>query len=1470
MKKKIILSITMCLLLLTGFVPGIGAPVMAADEPSVTVTRYAADGTTILAQETVTCQWMMSNLPVQGDGVTHYYFQGPTFDEANLWDTTESVNVDSRDYGTCMGTDVKDLCDLVGGAPAGSEVEIKASDNFAKRFAAEDVNSPEDAQGKIVVTWYTADTYGGEDTGFVWDGMYVNGPRLVFFADDSVNPWGWHVFGSWDMHETLAEDYWHYYYSGSILYPSSSGLSVKYVDRVNIYTDEEPVVTDVLYDGAVTLAAGETFDMTAYNSGLPYAVSQTTALGALDAAATSAGFTYDVTDKKMESMGIMLLDNIGSYLYGDPGDWYVYVNDVYKDGFADTADAVNNCVVADGDTVEFYYAADVADPADLAAVEAAATAAVKTTASVEEPVVMDVLYDGTVNLAVGETFDVTAYNSGLPYAVSQTTALGALDAAATSAGFTYDVTDKKMGSMGIMLLDNIGSYLYDDPGEWLVYVNDVYKDGFADTADAINNCEVVDGDTVEFYYAAGVADPADLAAVTAVATAAVKTVVATGVTPTDWTLQLSGAADMTVDKDYFEQGLLCEHQVFWTDDEENEWGGVPLWLLVGMVDDDPDVGPYHYNFNDDLAAQDYQVNVIAGDGWSATFDSSVIARDDGYIVANTLNGDPLPLLTESDKPCWPLYLKGEDVFGGQQVGNVVRIELTGLPEPPQGWMLEMVGDVGDVITQGEFEDGLACGHEVQWTDIDGNVWSGVPLWVLLGAVDDIETTSHWTFNDTVAAAGYSIAVTAGDGFMRNYDSFDVARNDNYIVANLCNGEPLETGKWPLRLVGSGVIRSDGSLGGYAIGNIIRIEIPELQTPEAAPGSWNLALTGKITDVISQAEFEAALVCPDADHSVEWTDIDGNVWSGIPLWFLAGWVDDRMPHDYNVNQAMSGYTILVKAGDTYTKDFDSADVAWSTDYIIANGFNGDPLDDSWPLRLVGDGVTRSDGTLSGASVGNIVEIELADFQPIQDIPELHIIKYDIDRTTVLEETTVDYPWMQQNLDVIGDGSTVYRFEGITLDPEDIWDADETYPGGYKIENAVKGTRIRDLCDLVGGMGAGTEIVLSASDGYETTLPYSSIYTDAAVQARQGDAILAWWSDGEYIPSYQDGMRLFFTPDGDNVYGQWDMHETLPLNYWHYYYDSSTGTMYPSCAGLSAKWITTIEIHSVPEANWTLELDGSDIGGLQYDVTKTYFEQALACRFGANHAVTYTDSKDREWEGMPLWFLAGFVDDEDQHSDNAFNDDLALAGYRVVITAEDGYSVTIDSQDIIRNNDYIVANTLDGAHIPDTDDDWPLRLVGPAVSGSLSISRIVSIELLRPIVPLTFDVDSMFINFTWIWPHRDDTIYASGTFGIPEGAEYDLDVDDVTFDVDGVSVTIPAGSFKRIGRWQWYRYSTRGYNSPRITMNLNFIRGTWDISIRDVDASAIDSSDGVTVNLSIGSLEGEDTIDMQIDSLSYRGD
>jgi PKD repeat protein/frataxin-like iron-binding protein CyaY/DMSO/TMAO reductase YedYZ molybdopterin-dependent catalytic subunit len=1484
-------------------------PALGAGTTQVHVVKYANDNATVINETNVTFQWMEANLPVYGDGVTHYYHQGPVMNDSisDKWNPEENdTAILTKDYGAVKGTDLKDLCELVGGMQDDDyNVTLKASDGFKKAFAYVDVYSPPARAGPIVLTWYTA------DEGYV-DGSYSTGIRNVMFADTSTNPWGYHVFGLWDMHETYPEQFWYYYQPGQ---PSTTGLSVQNIDRVLIYTndpvppiaptaafsanvtsgqapltvlftdsstgtptsfawdfnndgvidssDQDPVWTysgagiytvnltasnaigsdseiksdyisvtnytapldaeitadtipstmveghsynvsvtvrntgtmtwsdadefrlggvndfsgdaakfayprvnissgatvvsgasytfnftmtapsngtynpayrmvwdyhqwfgptlshpvtvtvaptaNELFNGTLTLTPGTNFTKVAYNSGASYIINRTTPLGALDAAAATAGFTYDVTDKRWSSDQVLLLDNVSTYTKAT-GRWYAYVNGVYKDGYLNHPDGLNVFELANNDQVDFFFSTgtNLTAPTD-------ATAAVKIKVSITSSSTVDILFDGTVTLTPGTNFTKIAYNSGTSYIINRTTPLGALDSAAATAGFTYDVTDKRWSSDQVLLLDNVSTYTK-ATGKWYAYVNGVYKDGYMNHPDGLNVFELANNDQVNFFFAA---NSTDLTA-PANATAAVKITVNTGGgTPGDWSIALHGARTQTVTKTYFEQGLACPssgHMVNWTDSDGAVWSGVPLWLLVAMVDDNPDVGADHFNFNDTLATQGYSVKVTAGDGYNTTLASADIARNNGYIVANKLNGTDLPFQTPGGKLSWPLHLKGSAVFGGQQVGNITSIELTGMPQPSQGWTLTLEGDVVDVITQDYFEQAIVCHHNITYTDSSARTWTGVPLWDLVGAVDDIETTSHWTFNDTRAnATGYTIRVIAGDGFNSTFTSLNASHNNGFIVANTLNGTPLTGSDGHLKLVGPAT-----TSGSQRVGNITTIRLEGL--PSYPAGAYSLTLKGKISDVITQPELEEWI----AANTETYTDGSGNEYSGIPLWRLLAWVDDRIPsgaNAFNDDAAAAGYKVIVKAGDGYSKEFLSGPLARSNDYIVANTLNGSALptdgDHSpWPLRLVGTGAAGS------ASVGNIVEIELTDFATVQTAAPLHIIKYGSDGVTIINETNVTYQWMESNLPVIGDGSTVYKFEAITGNTSNIWDPEETYPGGFKIENAVKGSRLNDLCDIVGGMGTGTEIKLIASDGYETTLPYSSVYTNPAVQARQGDAILAWWGDGEYVPYYADGMRLFFMPD-DHIYGQWDMNQTLPATYHHFYYQD--GIFYPSCAGLSAKYITTIKIYSEPAADWTLELDGREIGGVNSTVSKTYFEQALACQFGSNHSVTYTDSSGREWGGMPLWFLCGFVDDADQHSSNAYNEAKALAGYNITITGSDGYNYTFNSQDAIRNANYIVANTLNGTVIPDGDSSWPLRLVGQNVSGSKIVKKIASIKL-----------------------------------------------------------------------------------------------------------------------------------------------
>ena len=149
--------------------------------------------------------WMEAHLPVMGDGVTPYRFQGPTFVATDLWNPAETLNIEKINE-TVRGTAIHDLVDLVGGMHPGDEVQVRAADGFRKRLDYTNVYTPPARQGPPVLAWWNA------RNGYAWP----ESMRLFFLADASSNPNGWHVFGNEDMRQCLAPAYWHFFYSDGV------------------------------------------------------------------------------------------------------------------------------------------------------------------------------------------------------------------------------------------------------------------------------------------------------------------------------------------------------------------------------------------------------------------------------------------------------------------------------------------------------------------------------------------------------------------------------------------------------------------------------------------------------------------------------------------------------------------------------------------------------------------------------------------------------------------------------------------------------------------------------------------------------------------------------------------------------------------------------------------------------------------------------------------------------------------------------------------------------------------------------------------------------------------------------------------------------------------------------------------------------------------------------------------------------
>ncbi|MGD8402739.1 MAG: molybdopterin-dependent oxidoreductase [Anaerolineales bacterium] len=142
----------------------------------------------------------------------------------------------------------------------------------------------------------------------------------------------------------------------------------------------------------------------------------------------------------------------------------------------------------------------------------------------------------------------------------------------------------------------------------------------------------------------------------------------------EWVLKAHGALTEDIDRASIEScGAPQCHGASWTDDKAQEWVGVPLWLLVGAVDDEiTHEGPA---FNDDLVDSNYSIDVIASDGYTVTFEAARVARNNDILMAYKVNDNPLV-----DK-YFPLRMVGADLDKSEMAGGVVELKVDLDPLP---------------------------------------------------------------------------------------------------------------------------------------------------------------------------------------------------------------------------------------------------------------------------------------------------------------------------------------------------------------------------------------------------------------------------------------------------------------------------------------------------------------------------------------------------------------------------------------------------------------------------------------------------------------------------------------------------------------------------------------------------------------------------------------------------------------------
>jgi hypothetical protein len=252
-----------------------------------------------------------------------------------------------------------------------------------------------------------------------------------------------------------------------------------------------------------------------------------------------------------------------------------------------------------------------------------------------------------------------------------------------------------------------------------------------------------------------------------------------------------------------------------------------------------------------------------------------------------------------------------------------------------------------------------------------SLYKGVTVGELLKSLGGIPDGSGVTF---VAKDGYEMTMSADQVKNGKFVTYDVSTGDEnsvegpiqLVMAYQVDGKPTDPETdGALRvaiLSGKGNQVTDGH---WWVKWVTKIVV------KPAVAGWALAVNGALQEKVDRGSFDSCSA-PKC-HGVSWKDADGVIWSGVPLYYIAGRSDDEQKHDngaFDSALAAAGYPIEVIGADGFKVTLDSAAVALSKEYLLANKMGGEELTGKdAPLRLVGRALDKQ------SSVGGVVEIRL---------------------------------------------------------------------------------------------------------------------------------------------------------------------------------------------------------------------------------------------------------------------------------------------------------------------------------------------------------------------------------------------------------------------------------------------------------------------------------------------------------------
>jgi len=330
-----------------------------------------------------------------------------------------------------------------------------------------------------------------------------------------------------------------------------------------------------------------------------------------------------------------------------------------------------------------------------------------------------------------------------------------------------------------------------------------------------------------------------------------------------------------------------------------------------------------------------------------------------------------------------------------------------------------------------------------------------------------------------AVDGYSMTFSYDQVNQGDFITYDPATGDEItnagkltaILAYEIDGKPLDkTQDGNLRLVVISEKNNQVVDGHWSVKFVNSLTIKPLAA------DWTIDLEGAIADTVDRGSFESC--SGDTCHGSTWTDNKAQEWSGTPLYLFAGRVDDENKHStgaYNAALAKAGYTIELVAADGYSVTLDSTKIDGRKDILLAYQVNGNNLSEKdFPLRLVGADLE------GGEMIGGVVKIILhldgaaAAAQPTVE--------------STVEATAVTLTG-DEALVLTGCVDTVQKWTLDDLKALDVVNLTVTHP--KKGEQQVEGVRLNALLDLAGVKSGAAKLVITAVDGYSTTVDLAAV-------------------------------------------------------------------------------------------------------------------------------------------------------------------------------------------------------------------------------------------------------------------------------------------------------------------------------------------------------------------------------------------